>query len=184
MGRLSEAINGSRSRNVYLDGKGVSFSIESSDVDRFLDNLDDDKVRQNIIYKGLIEGGKILQGMTKEYFKQKMGESAYHQSKYIKAPFYEGVTLKGDKAYLEVRVAIMKDFRMKFFEKGTHDRYIKQKGHSDLQRARYVKNTGKPNYRGAIQPKWFFKDARNASASGVEHATKVEMDYQIMRLQK
>ena len=183
MGRLSEAINGSRRRNTYLDGN-VSFSIESADVDRFLDNLDDDKTRQNIIYKGLISGGKLLQGMTQQYFKSAMGESAYHQSKYIKAPFYEGVTLKGDKAYLEVRVAIMKDFRMKFFEKGTNDRYIKQKGHSDLKRGRYVKDTGKPNFRGRIEAKWFFKDARNASASGVEHATKIEMDYQIMRLQK
>ena len=51
MGRLSEAINGSRGRNTYLDGN-VSFSIESADVDRFLDNLDDDRTRQNIIYKG------------------------------------------------------------------------------------------------------------------------------------
>jgi hypothetical protein len=54
-----------------------------------------------------------------------MGESANHVSKYIKAPFVDGIVLKGDKAYCEARVSIMKDFRMKFFEKGTEDRYIK-----------------------------------------------------------
>lgn len=162
----------------------VEFDIESTEVDRFLDNLDDDKNRQNIVYKGLVSGAKLLQGVTQQYFKNAMGESANHQSKYIRLPFYEGVTLKGDKAYLEVRVAIMKDFRMKYFEKGTTDRYIKQKSHSNPNKKRYVKDTGKPNYRGHIEGKWFFKDARNASASGVEHATKVEMDYQIMKLMK
>lgn len=143
----------------------TDLEINNSNVDSFLNQIDDDNVRQSILYKAVLAGGKNLQGTTQTYFKQRMGESANHQSKYIKAPFYEGIVLKGDKAYTEARVSIMKDFRLKFFEKGTNDRYIKQKGHSDLKRGRHNDNTGKSNYKGRITAKWFFRDARSNTES-------------------
>lgn len=176
MGRLSEYINGG---NSYLDRQTVQ--IDSSKVDNMLNILDDDDIKRNVIYKSLIAGGKVLQGTAKQYFKQRMGESANHQSKYIKRPFADGIVLKGDKAYLEARVSIMKDFRMKFFEKGTEERYIKNKGHSDLKRGRHNQNTGKSNYRGRIEGKWFFKDARNASVSGVDEAMIRSIDNSLKR---
>ena len=166
MGRLSEYVNGSRGRSNYLDsGKNIGMQIFTQDIDDFLDQIDDENVRRNILYKAVIAGGKAVQGTAKEYFRNRMGESALHQSKYIKAPFQDGIIVKGDKAYLEARVSIMKDFRMKFFEKGTEERYIKQKGHSDLQRGRHGTDTGKANYRGRITGKWFFRDARNNTES-------------------
>lgn len=155
--------------------------INSNSVDTLLTILDDDEKKRQIIYKAVIAGGKVLQGTAKQYFKQRMGESATHISKYIKKPFEDGIILKGDKAYLEARVSIMKDFRMKFFEKGTEDRYIKQKGHSDLQRGRHQTNTGKPNYRGRITAKWFFKDARNNSAAGINDAMMKSIDNALKR---
>lgn len=143
----------------------VKMVVNSDGVDQFLNQIDDDEVRKGILYKAVIAGGKVLQGTAKEYFRNRMGESALHTSKYIKAPFQDGIVLKGDKAYTEARVSIMKDFRMKWFEKGTEDRYIKQKGHSDLTRGRHQTNTGKANYRGQITAKWFFRDARNNTES-------------------
>lgn len=160
----------------------IDCKVDSKSLDTLFEILDDDEKRRQIIYKALISGGKVLQGKTKQYFKQRMGESATHVSKYIKKPFEDGVVLKGDKAYLEARVSIMKDFRMKFFEKGTEDRYIKQKGHSDLQRGRHQTNTGKPNYRGRITGKWFFKDARNDSAAGINDAIFKSIDNALKRL--
>lgn len=135
--------------------------IKAKELENTLNNLDEDEVR-NIIFKAVYAGAKELQRQTQSFFKSSMGESANHISKYIKRPFYEGITVKGDKAYLEATVAIMKDFRLKFFEKGTKERYIKQSGHSDYTRKkkRYIKDTGKSNYRGRIQPKHFFSDAR------------------------
>lgn len=136
--------------------------IEANDVYQTLNKLSDDELRRSIIFKAIYAGAKRLQAHTQEYFKSSMGDSANHVSRYIKKPFFEGVTVKGDKAYLEAVVSIMKDFRMKFFEKGTQERYIKQRGHSDYSRKkiRYIKNTGKPNYRGRIKAKHFFADAR------------------------
>ncbi len=161
--------------------KDCKIQIDSDTVDFMLDLLDDDEKKKQILYRAVIAGGKVLQGTAKQYFKQRMGESATHLSKYIKKPFEDGIILKGDKAYLEARVSIMKDFRMKFFEKGTEDRYIKQKGHSDLQRGRHQTNTGKPNYRGRITAKWFFKDARNNSAAGINDAMMKSIDNALKR---
>ena len=155
--------------------------IDSGQVDDLLSLLDDDEIKRNVLFKAVKAGGKVLQTTAKDYFKQRMGESANHVSKYIKAPFVDGVVLKGDKAYCEARVSIMKDFRMKFFEKGTEDRYIKQKGHSDLQRGRHQTNTGKPNYRGRITGKWFFKDARTNSDSQINEAMIKSIDNSLKR---
>lgn len=144
--------------------------IESTGIDNLLDNLSNEEVKNNILYKAVYRGAKVLQGNAKTFFKNAVGEAANHTSKYIKAPFYDGITVKGEKTYIEARVSIMKDFRMKFFEKGTNDRYIKQKGHSDNKRKRKVNFTGKPNYRGRMTATHFFKDAREASENTVNNA--------------
>ena len=181
MGRLSEYVNGARGRTTHINGKPFKAEINSDSVDFLLNILDDEEKKRQMLYKSVIAGGKVLQGVAKQYFKQRMGDAATHVSPYMKKPFEDGIILKGDKAYLEARVSIMKDFRMKFFEKGTEDRYIKQKGHSDLQRGRHQTNTGKPNYRGRITAKWFFKDARNNSAAGINDAMMKSIDNSLKR---
>lgn len=182
MGRLSEYINGARGKTVYLNNsKHFNISVDSEQVDNMLDILSDEDIKKDILFKAVKAGGKELQSTAKDYFKQRMGESANHVSKFIKAPFVDGIVLKGDRAYCEARVSIMKDFRMKFFEKGTEDRYIKQKGHSDLQRGRHSENTGKSNYRGRIGAKWFFKDARSASDSQINEAMIKTIDNQLKK---
>lgn len=182
MGRLSEYINGARGKTVYLDTKkNFNIEIDLEQVNRMLEILDDEEIKKDVLFKAVKAGAKVLQSTAKDYFKQRMGESANHISKYIKAPFFEGVIIKGDKAYCEVRVSIMKDFRMKFFETGTEDRYIKQSGHSDLQKGRHQTNTGKHNYRGRIGAKWFFKDARTASDSQINEAMIKTVDNQLKK---
>lgn len=182
MGRLSEYVNGARRRTVYLDTKkNFNIEIDLEQVNRMLEILDDEEIKRDALFKAVKAGARVLQSTAKDYFKQRMGESANHYSKYLKAPFFEGVIIKGDKAYCEVRVSIMKDFRMKFYETGTEDRYIKQRGHSDLQKGRHVENTGKSNYRGRIGAKWFFKDARTNSDSLINEAMINSIDKTLKR---
>lgn len=161
--------------NIIVDGKQVN---------DLLNKLSDEDVKRKIIFKAIYSGAKELQRATQSYFKSAMGESASHISKYIRKPFYEGVTVSGDKAYLECVVSIMKDFRMKFFEKGTNERYIKQTGHSDYTRKkkRYIKNTGKPNYRGAIKPKHFFKDAAQNNKDRINYGMVKSIDKSLKEL--
>ena len=153
--------------------------IDSHEVDNLLNVLDNDELRKNIIFKAIKAGAKVLQTTTKSYFKERMGASANHVSKYLKAPFYDGIIVKGDKAYCEARVSIMKDFRMKFFEKGTNERFIKH--HSNVKRSR--SKTGKSNYRGKINGRWFFKDARSASESAINEAIIKSIDNSLKRLE-
>lgn len=145
----------------------VKVEIDAKLLYDCLDTLDDEDVKRNILYKAVYEGAKILRNNTKQYFKNAVGEVATNYSKYISAPFEDGVTLKGDKAYCEYRVSIMRDFRMKFFEMGTKDRYTKD---------------GK--YRGKMEAKHFFKDARNASQSSIEDAILRSIDNAMKKILK
>lgn len=178
--------NNFRNRTFTTRGNydNVSAEISSEGIDNFLDALDDDDIKRNILFKAVKSGGKVLQQTTKYYFKNAIGDAANHISKYIKAPFQDGIVLKGDKAYIEARVSIMKDFRMKFFETGTEERYTKQKGHSDLKRGRHQVNTGKPNYRGKIKATHFFKNARDNSKEAVSDAMQISIDKEIKKLQR
>lgn len=158
--------------------------VNKQEVDELLNKLGDDTIRNNLIFKALYSGAKELQRTTQSYFKSAMGESANHVSKYIRKPFYEGVTVSGDKAYLTSIVSIMRDFRMKFFEKGTKERYIKQTGHSDYSRKkkRYIKNTGKSNYRGVITGKHFFKDAVENTRDRISYGIIKSIDDSLKKL--
>lgn len=161
--------------NVVIDGK---------QVDELLNKLSDDELKRRIIFKAIYSGAKELQTAAQSFFKSALGESASHVSKYIRKPFYEGVTVSGDKAYLETKVSIMKDFRMKFFEKGTNERYIKQSGHSDYSRKkkRYIKNTGKPNYRGKITGTHFFKNATENNKERINYGIIKSIDKSLKEL--
>ncbi|MBR5012899.1 MAG: hypothetical protein IKY15_03055, partial [Clostridia bacterium] len=98
----------------------------------------------------------------KNYFRQKVGEAATHYSRFIRKPFDEGITVKADKSYCEATVSIMGDPRLKWFEKGTNDRYTKGRkitGYAQGQRNR-LKREGKGHWTGRIGANYFFKEAR------------------------
>ena len=73
--------------------------------------------------------------------------------------------MKGDRAYLEARISIMKDFRMKFFEKGTTQRQTK-KGYN----------------RGSMVGKYFFKSAVESSQGSIEAAIQKSIDNSLSKL--
>lgn len=157
-------------------------NVENQKLDSILNKLDDEELKNKIIYQALINGGKVLQETSKKYFRERMGEAATHVSKWTSKPFVEGIVIKGDKAYCEARVSIMKDHRMKWFEKGTKDRYTQNKGHSDSKRKKKNTNTGKSNYRGKVTAKWFFKDARTNSINEVNQVIITTIDNGIKKI--
>ena len=80
-------------------------------------------------------------------------------------PITQGVKLTTEKAYNEVKVHIMGDFRLKFFEKGTKERLTK-KGAS----------------RGSIKPLYFFRTARQ-NESEIDSAIFRSLDEQLNKIQ-
>lgn len=157
--------------------------VDSRELDKLLDALDDDKNRSNIIFKSLWAGAKVLQKNTKESFRQKLGEGATHYSPYINKPFFEGVTVSGDKAYLEAKVSIMKDYRMKWFETGTVERITGYR----YRKGTYKKTentTGSSHSTGRIKPLYFFKSARSSSESAMNEAIIKSLDNALSNLDK
>lgn len=134
--------------------------IDSKQVDELLDTLSDDEFKRKVLFDAVKEGAKTLQQNTKKLFRQSMGDSATHYSKYIRKPFEEGVSVKGDKAYIEASVSIMNDFRMKFFENGTKERKTKGRKIVGYTSLRKLKRDGKGHNTGSIKPLYFFKKAR------------------------
>lgn len=132
---------------------GIKITTKAEGLEEALTFLEDDEQVNNILFEGLKAGGKVLQESAKSFFKQKMGEPASHYSRFIKKPFYEGVKLITDKAYGDVIVSIMSDYRMRFYEK-------------QIQ----LRRTKKGYNRGIVKANHFFSDARNNSDSEIEKA--------------
>lgn len=136
--------------------------INSTQVDNLLDTLDDQEVKNQILFDAVKAGAKALQQTTKNYFRQKVGEAATHYSRFIRKPFDEGITVKADKSYIEAKVSIMGDPRLKWFERGTNARYTKGRkitGYAQGRRNR-LQREGKGHYTGQMTGLYFFKEAR------------------------
>ncbi len=134
--------------------------IDSTSVDRLLDTLDDPEVKNKILFDGIIAGAKALQQTTKNYFRQKVGEAATHYSRYIQKPFEDGIIVKTDKSYCEAKVSLMGDHRIKWFEKGTQDRYTKGYKITGYTTRHRAVREGKGHWTGKMTGLYFFKDAR------------------------
>lgn len=133
--------------------------IDTTQVDNLLDTLDDQEVKNNILFEAVKAGAKVLQQTTKNYFRQKVGEAATHYSRFIQKPFEDGIIVKADKSYCEAKVSIMGDHRLKWFEKGTNDRYTKGRKIVGYQRNRAIRE-GKGHWTGRMTGQYFFRDAR------------------------
>ena len=138
--------------------------IDTKNLDKILNNLNDDN-RKNAIFNSLIKGGQNLVEETKQEL-LKVLPNANRGLRYGN-PMVGGVKLKKDKDYNEVKVHIMGDFRLKFFELGTDERYLRKplpsKESSKYKYKSGSTNTGGTPFRGRIQPKYFFKHARENS---------------------
>lgn len=139
--------------------------IDTARLERILDNLDEEN-RSNAIFKSLSKGGQELVKETQNELLRVL-PNAGRGEKYG-TPMVKGIKLTKDKAYGEVKVHIMGDYRLKFFEMGTDDRYLKKPLSSSNNSSRYKfksgqTNTGGKPYRGKIDPKGFFQTARENS---------------------
>ncbi len=157
--------------------------IDSRQVDDVLKALSDDDLKRKILFDAFKAGAKVLQQNTQALFRQSMGESAIHYSKYIRKPFEDGVTVKGDKAYIEASVSIMNDFRMKFFEKGTKQRTTKGRKITGYTEKHRLIREGKGHSTGAIKPLYFFKRARQ-NETGITYAIEKSIDNALNKLNK
>lgn len=123
------------------------------------------KDQTNAMKTALRKSAQILVKKAKANLKQIVKNSTKKSAKYGKS-LQSGIKSKVNKEGTEAKVHIMGDFRLKFFEAGTKDRYTK--GHKITGYAgRSLKRSGKGGYRGVITAKGFFKAAQKETESQV-----------------
>lgn len=154
-------------------------NIDTSALEGILDNLNEDN-RRLAMLSALRAGGKVLQQNTQESLNKKLGSGATSTSERNKYPMNKGVRLIVDKDYNEVVVSIMKDYRLRFFESGTDQRYLKKDHPKD---EKHRKTLHKGEYRGNIKALNFFSEARQNDGP-VCDAIVEELAKQINKLMK
>lgn len=140
-------------------------NIDSKEVDQLLNNLADTDELNKILFDAVKEGAKTLQKKTKQIFRMKVGGVASSISRFTRKPFEDGITMKTDKGFTEATVSIMGEPKLKWFEKGTNDRYTKGykiTGYAQGKRNR-LQREGKGHWTGKMTDKNFFRDARQGN---------------------
>ena len=106
-------------------------NVDSSQVDQLLNQLQPDTI-QDIVFKAIKKGADTLKAKT--------------ISNLRRPSLNKGVKVRPNRAANEVSVNIMGDYRLKWFEKGTKERYTrghKVTGYSD---SRHLRRTGQGGY--------------------------------------
>lgn len=102
--------------------------------------------------KALKEAGQILVDATKSTLRNKLSAGATTRpNRWNGKTMEEGIRLTNDKAYQQVIVSILGDFRLWIFENGTTKR-----------------ETSSGSNRGSISARNFFADAVSSSQSAIE----------------
>lgn len=170
------------------DGK-FNIEIEEGDVLKILNQLtDNDYIKTKVLLTALKKGGEVLQKSTVQVMKSKLGATAT-KHEHHKYPMEKGVRVIVDKNYHDVIVSIMKDYRLKWFENSTDDRYTKGKitGQAMITKGdgRRLRNVRDNNtiYRGSIEGKHFFAQARNET-TGIDDAINASLNNSFNKLFK
>ncbi|MCH5241796.1 MAG: hypothetical protein J1F67_05160 [Muribaculaceae bacterium] len=151
-------------------------------------------IRSDLVLKALKKGGEKLQADTKVQLRKKLGKGA-SSTNHHRRPMLKGITLKEDQQYIEVRVSLYGDFRLKWFELGTKERKLKRTGAKDRERGRtkgdkryLYRKKGKENFykagtnRGRIKALDFFQEAREKDMEKVTGIIKTELTKELQQL--
>ena len=120
-------------------------NVDSSQVDQLLNQLQPDTI-QDIVFKAIKKGADTLKAKT--------------ISNLRKPSLNKGVKVRPNRTANEVSVNIMGDYRLKWFEKGTKERYTRGHQVTGYSDSRHLRRTGQGGYRGKIVAEHFFQSAR------------------------
>lgn len=137
--------------------------IDSKEVLNLFSNLSSKK-QYSVYRKALTDGAKMLQGEGKRQLRAKIGRAASHKNWWNGKSLQTGIKVSPQRDVEKdgVKVHIMGDFRLKFFEMGTSGRHTTGrnsgavKGHTPSYRIK------KPHYTGSMRRTDFFAKAQSA----------------------
>lgn len=123
-------------------------SIDTTQVDKLLSTLESETT--NIINEALKEVSEIYLKAVVQSLRREMGSAADRPSGKYKEPLSSGVSLWENVSKSEFGVNALKDYRLRFFEGGTNERYAK------------MKKSGVKAFRGRIKANHFFTKGINS----------------------
>lgn len=137
--------------------------IDSKEVLNLFANLSSKK-QYSVYRKALTEGAKMLQSEGKRQLKARIGRAASHKNWWNGKSLQTGIKVSPQRDVEKdgVKVHIMGDFRLKFFEMGTSSRHTTGnnggtvRGHTPSYRIR------KPHSTGQMRRTDFFAKAQSA----------------------
>lgn len=147
--------------------------IEDKGLMESLGKIDDEDEVKAMMLKALSKGASVLQSYTKALYKSYMPTA--------NAKMIKGIKKKVDKAYTEVMVTLMGDYRNKWFEKGTQERHKKsnQIDHYWGKRAIYKKNGAST---GHIEGKRYFKDAQRIYDNDIQNTMNKTLEDELRKI--
>lgn len=145
-----------------------NIQVDNRTVLAMFDELDE-KRRKQVYRRTLNESASILVNETKRNLRSVVSRTRT-RNRWNGKTMESGIKRKIHRSGKEVKIHIMGDFRLKFFEKGTKDR--KTKGHkitgSYYKGSRkYMERSGKGGFRGRIKADYFFRSAKQATESKI-----------------
>lgn len=174
----------------------INIDTDGGEILKILNDLTDDNyIKSKVLLTALKKGGEVLKENTRKIMVSKLGHTATKLTKHKnpkydkKKPMSEGVSVYVDKDYHDVIVSILKDYRLKWFEKGTTERLTKgtitgrakiTKG--DGERWRNVRDNNRIS-RGSIEGVGFFAQAREET-TGIDDAVIASLNDSFNKLFK
>ena len=163
----------------------IDISIDNKSVKLPLDNMMDEAARYKILINSLVKGGIVLRDAARRNFQSAMPEASSHHSQDVNGKLYEGIYVKKDEGQGAVTVSLMKDYRLKWFEKGTKPRQTKGRKINYAKKVgRSFERIGKGHYTGKVTGKNFFASAKNSQMPLVDETIKQSIYKGLQDLQK
>lgn len=152
----------------------AEYTYDPSQIMKMFEEFDE-KSRKKVFRGTLQKAAGILVRETRKKLKEHIGEAANHKNYWNGKKLSAGVRYKVARNNRMVKVNILNDYRLKFFELGTAQRYNRTRNGYSLKK--------KAN-RGSIQPMYFFKDAKASSEQRVFSTINENLAKTIERINK
>ena len=129
--------------------------------------------------KSIKKSANIIVRAARRRLKQRIGPAINHKNRWNGRTLASGIRASIGRDKVTASVHIMGDFRLKFFELGTSERYTKASGRKYSRGRR-----GKGSYRGKMKPLYFFRSAVKSKESEVESSFFTSLEASIEKIKE
>lgn len=146
----------------------ASLEVDAKDILKKFSQLNF-KGQEKVYRKALTEGAKILQKEAKNTLRQIYGRAVSHKNWWNGKTLQQGIKVSPQRNVEKdgVKVHIMSDFRLKFFESGTNERFTSGHNGGTVKGKIPYYRQHKPHSTGHITASHFFTKSKDQTESQI-----------------